>query len=164
MEVSNATHVPPGAGSPSHGRVLPHGLQTCCSSPHPVFWGHAATALGTSCGHFDQALCSVVALIVSLQSHEHRISGQKIRDELGGSQAVSAPVFSSTNRPSSPSLLSYCSEQCSTPMWRSGKGHKKGKKRGLCALETEVLRITFWWTHDTSSTSTTGLTLKQGML
>lgn len=111
-----------------------HPVVLCCpmcfrlaAHPHSqCFWGHAATARETSCEHFGQALCSVIALIATLQSYKHHISGQqKIR---GSSQAASAPVFCPTNRPSggSPSLLSYCSKQYSIPTRRSGKGQEKG--------------------------------------
>lgn len=61
-----------------------HPVAVCCPTrfrlaahPHTQrFRGHAATAPETSWEHFGQALCSVIALIVSFQSHKHHISGQ----------------------------------------------------------------------------------------
>lgn len=90
--MSNATHVPPSARSPSCGGVLPHTLQTSCSSPHATLPGPRCNCTGDLLGAFWPGfmLCySSDCLLSEPQTPHLRPDELLIR---GSSQASPLPI------------------------------------------------------------------------
>lgn len=144
---------------------LPHRLHTSCSSMHPMhlkpFWGHTATTLETSYAYFGQALRSDVTALHSETQTPHLRPAED--------RAASASVWHSFPPSFDQSMLfkAYFTVTVSNTPHAAGKvekGMKTAGKRGWCVLWKlgkktllRVLRNTFLQTHDTASTSTTGL-------